>query len=272
MRSRRLIGAVGLTLVLATAASAQQPPKIADNSLLLEEAYNQEAGVVQHISLFGWSRRSRDWTYAFTQEWPYKGQRHQLSYQVALAGAAGAGGSVGLGDVQLYYRYQLAGGEGKRTWVAPRFSVSLPTGSEPSGHGSGALGFSVAIPVSVELTPEFTVHFNLGGSAVPATKHRLPGVTTASATAGASAIWAVDPRINLMVESLWSRSREVTLPGQGRWSSHAIVNPAVRWSFNYPSGLQIVPAIGYAIDLTDHGDGNQLLLYLSFEHSFGRRP
>jgi len=50
-------------------AAQQAPPPIADNSFLLEEAYNQEAGVVQHISAFQRSLRSAPWTYTFTQEY-----------------------------------------------------------------------------------------------------------------------------------------------------------------------------------------------------------
>src|SRR5262245_17587450 len=50
-------------------AGTPEPP-IADNSFLIEEAYNQEAGVVQHISVFQRDWRSSAWAYSFTQEWP----------------------------------------------------------------------------------------------------------------------------------------------------------------------------------------------------------
>ena len=45
-------------------------PGIQDNSFLVEEAYNQEFGVVQHISGFTRFWDSKDWAYTFTQEWP----------------------------------------------------------------------------------------------------------------------------------------------------------------------------------------------------------
>src|SRR5262245_17773403 len=51
-----------------------------DNSFLIEEAYNQEAGVVQSIVNGLWSRSSENWTLSFTQEWPVPDQRHQFSY------------------------------------------------------------------------------------------------------------------------------------------------------------------------------------------------
>ena len=52
-----------------TAAIAAEPG-IQDNSFLVEEAYNQEFGVVQHISSFTRFWDSKDWNYSFTQEWP----------------------------------------------------------------------------------------------------------------------------------------------------------------------------------------------------------
>ena len=70
------------------ACYAQIAPKgsspIQDNSFLVEEAYNQERGVVQHISSFSRMWNSKDWNYTFTQEWPAPGNwRHQLSYTLA---------------------------------------------------------------------------------------------------------------------------------------------------------------------------------------------
>lgn len=47
---------------------------IQDNSFLIEEAYNQEPGVVQHI--LAWRRQGRDWSNTFTQEFPLGTQDH----------------------------------------------------------------------------------------------------------------------------------------------------------------------------------------------------
>ncbi len=58
-------------LLLAGSLTAEEPKKetpIQDNSFLVEEAYNQEAGVVQHISTFTRYQESKDWIYTFTQE------------------------------------------------------------------------------------------------------------------------------------------------------------------------------------------------------------
>src|SRR3954466_4406397 len=117
-------------LFVASSVSAQEsakgPPRIEDNSFLIEEAYNQDAGVVQHIGTF---RRAPDesWVFTFTQEWPAPSQRHQLSYTVPVLSASGTGS--GLGDLALNYRFQAVGGDEERVWFAPRLTVILPTGS-----------------------------------------------------------------------------------------------------------------------------------------------
>src|SRR5689334_2047097 len=84
-------------------SSQSQQPGIQDNSFLLEEAYNQNFGVVQHISSFARFWNSKDWAYTFTQEWPVPGDaRHQFSYTLPYwhAGAFQESGA-GIGDILL---------------------------------------------------------------------------------------------------------------------------------------------------------------------------
>src|SRR5689334_18063846 len=98
-------------LFSASILSADSEPVIQDNSFLIEEAYNQEFGVVQHINTFMRLFGSKDWIYTFTQEWPLPADpRHQLSYTLALTrcGAFSREGA-GIGDALLNYRYQLVG-------------------------------------------------------------------------------------------------------------------------------------------------------------------
>src|SRR3712207_6147923 len=91
-----------LLVAAATRAGAQDDAPIQDNSFLIEEAYNQERGVVQHISVFNRPEEGGGWEYAFTQEWPFFGQRHQLSYTIPLLRVEGVGGGeTGIGDVML---------------------------------------------------------------------------------------------------------------------------------------------------------------------------
>src|SRR5512134_3304729 len=102
MTSSHLATALAAAAALAAPLPAAAGP-IQDNSFLVEEAYNQEPGVIQHISTF---RRDRGggWDYSFTEEWPVRGQRHQASVTfTALRPEEGAGG---VGDLALNYRLQ----------------------------------------------------------------------------------------------------------------------------------------------------------------------
>src|SRR5512143_1899109 len=106
-----LLRALLLSACLLPSLRAQEAPAdpgIQDNSFLVEEAYNQEPGVVQHISTFLRDRQTGDWIYTFTQEWPVGGLAHQLSLTVPVQRLASSpdGGRRGFGDVALNYRYQ----------------------------------------------------------------------------------------------------------------------------------------------------------------------
>jgi hypothetical protein len=59
--------------------ASSRAPGIQDNSFLIEEAYNQDPGVVQHINTFLRDLRTRQWFATFTQEYPVGGISHQLS-------------------------------------------------------------------------------------------------------------------------------------------------------------------------------------------------
>ena len=121
---------LAVTVLLGVNALGQQNPTpaaqlgIQDNSFLVEEAYSQNFGVVQHISSFTRFWNSQDWNYTFTQEWPVPGdERHQLSYTlVALHSGASPGSGVGIGDVFLNYRYQLVGSGDTRVAFSPRLA------------------------------------------------------------------------------------------------------------------------------------------------------
>ena len=114
--SIRLAPLLWALLVITTVANAQQPSaspqtpqtpsappclpegEIQDNSFLIEEAYNQDPGMVQHINSFT-RLRNGEWVYDFTQEWPVPGVKHQLSYTIPVARVAGdAGKTTGLGE------------------------------------------------------------------------------------------------------------------------------------------------------------------------------
>ena len=70
----RALACAGLSLFLAAAAAgvpvSRAEEGIQDNSFLIEEAYNQGRGVVQHIGTYVRSGHAGNWASSFTQEWP----------------------------------------------------------------------------------------------------------------------------------------------------------------------------------------------------------
>jgi hypothetical protein len=256
-----------LVLFFATPAAAQEPG-IQDNSFLLEESYNQEPGVVQHINLFTRQWQGGAWQYGFTQEWPLHGIRHQLSYSLALVHTDG--GATGLGDTLLNYRYQLVGSGETRLAIAPRLSLLLPTGRAREGLGSGGVGIQVALPISLVLAPRLVTHFNAGFTRVGGAEDDV-GETAATRglNLGQSLILLVSSRFNLMVEAVWTRSQAVVGPGRTEWQETAVVSPGLRWAYNFHSGLQVVPGVAVPIGLGEHSGETSMLVYLSFEHPFG---
>jgi hypothetical protein len=250
----------------STANAVEKPPaKISDNSFLVEEAYNQEEGVVQHISNY---RRARDggWLFTFTQEWPAPSQRHQLSYTIPVASARDVGS--GIGDVALNYRYQAIGKDEERVWFSPRLSLLVPTGSVAEGRGSGGPGLQVMLPVSVDVTDMLVTHWNAGATV---THSRNPsGIrgATRGVNAAASAILLLTPNLNLMLETAWDRGELLGDDGTRATAEHFVILPGVRAAINLASGMQIVPGIGVPIGLGPSRGQRDLFLYFSVEHSF----
>jgi hypothetical protein len=270
-RLTTLLAALLLGAVTPPPTHAQQaaPPPIADNSQLIEEAYNQDPGVIQHIS--GWQHdwRRGDWAYTFVQEWPVGGRTNQLSYTIPLWHLTGTPAITRIGDVAVNYRYQLV--YGARTAVAPRVSVVFPTGSTTSGTGAGAVGLQVSLPVSHTISDHMVTHWNLGATLTPSARNAAAQrATTTAWFAGASAVWHWSRTFDLMVETLWSRSAVVTGPGTTASSDTWWINPALRCAFNFSSGLQIVPGVGVPIGVGPSHGARSVFLYLSFEHPLHR--
>ena len=250
--------------LLPAAVSAQDPAPIQDNSFLIEEAYNQEAGVVQHINAFSRADGGM-WAYAFTQEWPLGGITHQLSYSVPFVDA---GAGAGIGDVAINYRHQLAGNPDARLLVAPRLTLLLPTGNETGGRGSGAIGVQANLPLSVVLSRALVAHGNLGATLVPSARGPLDTRATAtSINLGASAIWLARPWLNLVVEGIWLSEAAVLAEGTTEQQESAFINPGVRWAFNAGS-VQVVPGVAYTVGVGPSSGDNGIFLYLSLEHAF----
>jgi hypothetical protein len=257
----------------ATPPSAQ--PGIQDNSFLIEEAYNQTYGVVQHISGFARLWDSKDWAYTFTQEWPVPGDaRHQFSYTLPFlhAGAFQNSGG-GIGDVFLHYRYQLLGDGNAKVAFAPRLSLILPTGNVAGGRGAGGLGVQTNLPVSVVLNKSLVSHWNAGATVIPHAQDASGDRASATGyNLGQSLIWLANSRFNVMLETVFASSQFVIARDKTEWTRSLFINPAIRWAYNFENGLQIVPGIGVPIGIGPSTGEKGVFLYLSFEHPFRKLP
>jgi len=261
-----------LALLLLSPALVAQDKKegpIQDNSFLVEEAYNQEPGVVQHISTFSRNQVSKDWVYTFTQEWPVGGLTHQLSYTLPWQQLRSLNGSPTIGDALINYRYQLLGDGEAKVAIAPRFSVILPTGNERLGYGRGATGYQAMLPVSWVLSESLVAHSNVGFTLTPSAKNQVGDkATTHDLTLGQSFIWLVNSRFNVMLEAVHTRGEVVLAPGQVQNQNSTFISPGIRWAYNFPSGLQIVPGIAVPLGVGSSRGEKAIFLYLSFEHPF----
>ena len=255
----------------ATAASDSGP--IQDNGFLVEEAYNQEEGVVQHISSLNYFTDSKDWAYSFTQEWPVPGDaRHQFSYtlNVVRPGDFSTDGA-GIGDLALNYRYQLIGSGQDRVAMAPRFSLLLPAGDSALGHGFGSVAYQANLPVSVAVTKQLVMHLNAGGTVAPNAKNAVGEQARATGfNLGHSFIWLAHARFNVMLETLWTGQDAVSGPDRTEFGHGLFVSPGIRWAHNFENGLQIVPGAALAIGAGPSDGEKALIFYLSFEHPFTR--
>ena len=244
---------------------------IQDNSFLVEEAYNQEAGIVQHINTFTRLWNSKAWNYTFTQEWPVPDHwRHQLSYSLTAL-KPGEGLDAGLGDTMLNYRYQLIGDGEAKLAVAPRLSLIAPSGSSDHSTGYGGWGVQTMLPASVVLSKQFVAHADLGGTLVPEAKDAA-GDQTASYgyTAAGSLVWLTNNRFNGLFETVWSSSHIVSRPNGTDVQNTLWLNPGVRWAYNLKSGLQIVPGLAYTLGAGPSWGEKGVFVYLSFEHLMWR--
>jgi hypothetical protein len=280
---RILLTSLTLTFVLGACAAAQDStsdnlpaenePIIQDNSFLVEEAYNQNFGVVQHIQTFQRQWISHDWAYSFTQEWPVDiAPRNQVSYTIPAVHFGGVGS--GIGDIALNYRYQLIGDGDAKYAMAPRVSLVLPTGDSRRGFGAGGTGLQFEIPFSVVHNKRWTTHWNLGTTVTPSQKNQFGDTArTYGVSAGQSFIYAVKNRFNLMLETVWVSTESVVAKDKTARDNAVLMSPGVRWAYNFKSGMQIVPGVAFPVGVGASAGDWSVLLYFSIEHPYRKlRP
>ena len=247
---QRVVASLIFLSALTTVGYAQTKPApkfgILDNSFLVEEAFNQEAGIFQNILVFTRSERGL-WQGSFTQEWPVTSIRHQASFTMPFTYAEGHGAA---GDFALNYRFQLWEETSRRPAFAPRITVMFP--SSPERRWSDGIGWQVNLPFSKEIAGVY-FHANAGGT------FETHGTTPFLA---GSAIVAVSPMFNVMFEALVQSA-----PGEDDEREVVrIFSPGFRVGWNF-GGTQLVA--GVAVPVTRGAERDTAVLgYLSYELPF----
>jgi hypothetical protein len=114
-------------------------------------------------------------------------------------------------------------------------------------------------------------HSNAGATWTPNAKDRDGNKADLKAwNVSQSLVWLAYPRVNFMLEAIYIRAQTVAGPGATNTVNAAFVSPGVRWSYDFESGLQIVPGIAFPIGVGPSRSSKSVFLYLSFEHPFGK--
>ena len=256
-------------------ATEERPIRgISDNSFFIEEAYNQEPGVVQSIFTVNYGVEPQPgpddtgWNLAFTQEWPIVIQRHQLSYTVPYSFVrTGGQGDNGFGDMLLNYRFQAYYEEEHQRAFAPRASLVLPTGAKSEGLSDDTVGAQFNLPFSSTWGGRWATHFNAGLTFLP-DAFTANDRNTLDYNLGASAIYAINSRMHFLVEwiGLWDN-----VPDSGNGLTHdfvSVISPGVRYAFNFRNDSQLVLGAALPVGLTDAAPNIGVFLYVSFDAAF----
>jgi DtxR family transcriptional regulator, Mn-dependent transcriptional regulator len=268
--------ALGLVIALAAPAQAQaqdtpavtgssRPWEITDNSFLVEEAFNQEAGIFQNI--FGIHVGSDgDWDSAFTQEWPLASRTHQISYTL---GYSGAGGGSGFGDAFIHYRWQARDETGRGPAFSPRVSLILPTGNASRGRGNGNPGWELNLPFSKQHGDVY-LHWNAGLTHLPSAEGDGAEHNLVTPRVAASGIWRVRPMLNVMLEAVAQWAEEIVETSTLRTRAVTIL-PGLRTGWNL-GDAQVIVGVGVPITFSAGDTSAGGFGYFSYELPFTPRP
>jgi hypothetical protein len=104
------------------------------------------------------------------------------------------------------------------------------------------VGWQTNLPLSIQHSAHWVTHWNAGATRIPhALDQQLESATTTAVNLGQSIVWLARPRLNFLLETLWTSSEQVVGPHKAARSQDLYVSPGVRWAYNLSRGLQIVP-------------------------------
>jgi hypothetical protein len=220
--------------------------------------------------------RKRNLAFSFTHEIPLKDVKHQFSYTVNyFSYATQFGGTHGLGDILVNYRYEW---RGKEDWalITPRFSLILPSGDFSKEFGLGAWGGQFNLPLTKLISRRLVTHYNAGLTFYKDAKYDMTDDKNATIkmehdlrciNAGASIIWMPVDRLNLMLEYVSNFNEGFESNGKVNNGHQMVVNPGFRYAFD-KGKCQIVPGISMPVAIESDKPQFGGFIYLSIEPNY----
>jgi hypothetical protein len=260
-------------------------PRIEDNSMFLEEAFNQDPGAIQHISNFVFDEG--EVTYSYTQEIPLFKSNHQISFTVPYSTVKRpdqltAIGIIqfpsGFGDLMIHYRPTIWGKNHPWAMVIPRFSLIIPTGSGQHGLGSGVWGSQFNLAVTKRFSRKILTTYNVGftvmfkshydtydGNGKPVVVYERDIFMK---NVGVGLIFLAHPKYNLMLEYASNFEEQILDDGAIESVQSSVVNPGFRFAFNV-GRTQVVPGLGFPLKF-QNGEflSSSTFIYFSIEPAY----
>lgn len=250
-------------------------PPLQFNSFFLHEAFNAPARTVQHVqslrvgSTAGNPAFNDAWAYAFEQRWPIGGDRHQMSYTLPV-GRAHDGLRPELGDIQVAYQFQLMR---RADWgLAPRASISFPTGNLQNQMSFGSPGYQLEIAYSRSkvIWPWLEMHWNVGITHFPnAANAGGDRATVTNVHINRSMVWKPAETWNVMLEMVTDLRRDVSGPGQTVARHAFTLAPGVRHAVLLGDGSRVVPGLSVPLTLLPRDEFRWgVMAYLSIQNRY----
>lgn len=254
-------------------------PAFEDNSFLLEEAFNQPMGVIQHVSSFSWNNvKQGNFSFNFTQEIPITDLKHQFSYSLnysLMEPADGSKAKNGFGDMYISYRPSLMD-ENQWMMLAPRITLILPTGNSSQGLGQGGWGGQLNVAITKRLSRQLITHYNFGTTFIhnadyyqdtPAEPVLTYQRNLYHKNAGIGFIWIAQRKCHVMLEYLSDFTQNIKHNGGIITQHQGTISPGLRYCID-TGKMQIVPGIAAPLRVTNHAVDIGVFLYLSIEPDY----
>jgi len=259
-----LIVSICLTIYCFNPAFAQTVNKfdferIEDNSFLIEEAYNQDPGVIQHISSFQYMK-DHTWIYTFTDEWPVPGQKTSAFDNNSCF-------KQWVNRIGWYIaKLPLSGHIQRSIRLFPEVFTHIANRKFQKRAGCRGSGLPAKSPVQLPVIHKIATHYNLGLTFTPNAKQADGSASDITVfNYGLSMILLLNKNFNFMFEVAGNRTYTKVRTDYSKTGSF-FINPGFRYAINFKSGLQIVPGLALPIGLGPSNGDIGIYGYLSFEH------